>query len=123
MHSARAVTRHRHLPATIFGLRSVFGYRHVCAEHIADVSHCLDQCRPLRVALYFAAKASHLHVDAAIERVGIAAAGVVEQLFAGERPVGPGRECYQQIEFTPGQINRIAGIRNQRSSVTIENSV
>lgn len=105
------------------GPRSGFGHPYICAEHISDIPHCLDQYRSLRISLYLAAKVPHLHVYAAIERVGIAAAGVVEQLFAGERPVGPGRECYQQIEFTPGQINRIAGIRNQRPAVTIQNPV
>src|SRR5262245_54735737 len=62
---------------------------HHGGEDIAARANRLDQGGVLRIRLDLAPKPADLDVDAAVEGCGGAAAGEIDQLVAGQHPLGP----------------------------------
>src|SRR5436305_1515630 len=73
-------------------------------EHIAFVAHGTDQL-VIPVARELAAEAADLHVDRAVEMLGIHPARQIEQLIAGHHPARMLDEGEQQAELAVGQVD------------------
>jgi hypothetical protein len=80
----------------------------------------LDQGRPLRVALDLAPQPAHLVVDAAIEHVGGASAGQVEQLVAAQHPARMVEKRAEQEELHRAERHRHAVRADQLALRRIE---
>src|SRR5882724_2860099 len=79
---------------------SISGLLDRSGEDIARAAHRLDQ---FALALDLLAQAADLHVDGAIERIGLPSARPVHQLLARQHPVGTGEKASEQVEFGTGQ--------------------
>src|SRR5882757_2402882 len=89
---------------------SMSGLLDSAGEDIAGVPHRLDQ---FAFAFDLLAQPAHLHVDGAIERIGLPSPRPVHQLLARQHAVGPGEKASQQVEFGAGQRKLAAvGVRD-----------
>jgi hypothetical protein len=73
-------------------------------ELIAAIAHGLDHILAAIVS-QFPADSAHKNVDRTIERIRIASAGEVKQLFPGQQPSRPREQSVQQIEFGARQFD------------------
>src|ERR1700749_1764124 len=95
--------RSRRTAATAVGAAtSRYIFQRQC-EHIADIAHGLDAVLGKAGVDQFLAQPAELHVDVAIESLGGAAAGPVDQLIARQYSPGPLDKAVQQIELARGQ--------------------
>src|SRR2546430_7226808 len=89
---------------------SMSGLLDRAGEDVAGAAHRLDQ---FAVALDLLAQPADLHIDRAIERIGLPAARPVHQLLAREHTVGPREKAPEQIELGAGQRKFAAvGVRD-----------
>src|SRR5216683_1086992 len=79
---------------------SISGLLDRSGEDIAGAAHRLDQ---FAVALDLLAQAADLHVDGAIQRIGLPSARPVHQLLARQHAVGPREKTAEQVELGAGQ--------------------
>ena len=72
-------------------------------QHVAFAAHGLDEARLARIVAEAMAQAAHLHVDAAVERVGLAALREIDELVAVEHAIRVLEEDAQQPVLGAGE--------------------
>src|SRR5258708_14856026 len=79
---------------------SISGLLDRAGENIAGAAHRLDQ---FALALDLLAQPADLHVDGAVERIGLSSARPVHQLLARQHAVGTCEKAAEQVELRAGQ--------------------
>ena len=82
-------------------------------EHVAEAPDSLDEARAARIRFDQLAQARDLHVEAAVEHFVFTAACELHQLFARQRLARMTREHLQHREFTGGERNFLARLRQR----------
>src|SRR5471030_426121 len=77
-------------------------------EHIAGAAHRFNQQRLLAAVVQAQPQPADLHVEEAVHRAGIAAAGFLAQHVAVEDVAGVLDEIFQQLEVEAGQRHDLA---------------
>jgi len=96
------------------------GRLHRRGEHVAAGAHRLDHGGVLRIGFDLAPDAADQHVDAALERAGVAALGEIEQAVARQHAARPFAEGAQQVELGAGHRHPRAGRIAQLAQAKID---
>src|SRR6516164_4115964 len=88
--------------------------------HVTRSGDRLDDLWLRRIALDLLAEPRHTDVDAAVEGLPISVMRQIQQLVAGQHPVGVSGEGVQQVKFHRGQAEFFAILANQLVGIEIE---